>query len=160
MKTGLSLGIAILAAFSVVVQFDLMLANRTMPVFETTIRFFSYFTILTNSIVAFYFSRLTYLLVRGKSTFIINFGTLTAITVYITIVGLVYQVFLRHAWSPTGLQKIVDEILHSVNPILVIAFWLWSRRDNTLKYNDMGRWLIFPLLYLIYVLIRGNFSGF
>jgi len=51
-------------------------------------------------------------------------GVITAITVYITIVGLVYNVILRFLWKPEGLQFIVDELLHTVIPLLllVIAF--------------------------------------
>lgn len=156
----LSFCIAFLAWFAVIFQYDLMLANSTNPLLETTIRFFSFFTILTNSIVAVYFSRIAFNHLKNKKITSTNFGTLTAITVYITIVGLVYQLILRHIWNPTGLQKIVDELLHSVNPVLVIIYWFLNRKNNTLKYQQISSWLLFPLIYLFYVLIRGYFSNF
>lgn len=152
--------IAIFSVFAVVFQFKLMLENSVQSLLETIVRFLSYFTILTNSIVAVYFLGIGYKEVVKKLPSRINFDTLTAITVYITIVGLVYQVMLRHTWNPTGLQKIVDELLHSVNPLLVIAFWFLNLKNDVLSYKAISRWLLYPLLYLIYVLIRGLFSGF
>ncbi|MGX7666678.1 Pr6Pr family membrane protein [Flavobacterium pedocola] len=152
--------IAISSWLAVIIQYDLMLANRANSVLETTIRFFSFFTILTNSIVAVYFSYLTYNYLKNKKAIHSSLGTLTAITVYITIVGLVYQIILRHTWNPTGTQKIVDELLHSVNPILVIVYWFLNQKNSTLKYQQIPSWLLFPLVYLIYVLIRGYYSNF
>jgi ABC-type Na+ efflux pump permease subunit len=48
----------------------------------------------------------------------------TAITLYILIVGLVYNVILRFLWVLTGSQKIVDELLHLVIPVLVLLYWI------------------------------------
>lgn len=160
MKRYLAILIALLALFAVIVQFQLMTANRATPITETTIRFFSYFTILTNLLVAIYFVRVTYQNQKAKEIFHINFSTLTAVTVYITIVGLVYQILLRQAWSPTGMQKIVDEILHSANPLFVICFWFLNVKGNLLHYRRIPTWLIYPLIYLFYVMIRGHFSNF
>lgn len=152
--------IALSALFSVIVQYELMTANRVINITETTIRFFSFFTILTNSLVAIYFAQISYRNLKNKKITKINFSTLTAITVYITIVGLVYQILLRQIWSPTGMQKIVDEILHSVNPLLVICFWFLNIKGDLLNYRKVLTWLIYPLIYLFYVLIRGHFSNF
>lgn len=87
-------------------------------------------------------------------------GWLTAIAVYITIVGVVYQVLLRHIWQPTGLQKLVDELLHAVNPVLVIIYRISYEQMQHLHYRQVGRWLIYPLVYLVFILIRGYFSRF
>lgn len=133
-----------------------MYTNRVTSIGEATIRFFSYFTILTNSLVAFYFSYIS----LSKKTENTDLKQLTAITVYITVVGLVYQLLLRHTWSPTGTQKIVDELLHSINPVLVILFWFIKRKEGQLNYKNLLIWLVYPLIYLFYVLIRGSFSGF
>src|SRR5688572_4623987 len=118
LKKSISITFALVVWFAVLAQYYLMVENRNAPISETTIRFFSFFTILTNSLVAIYFSAV---LSNSKSNFItiINKpGTLTAVTVYITIVGLVYQIILRHLWHPTGLQMIVDELLHTLVPVM------------------------------------------
>ena len=158
MKNKLALLFAAIAWFAVLTQYYLMIENRGASIFETTIRFCSFFTILTNALVAIYF---TLSLQKNSNCSIINKpGTLTAITVYISIVGLVYQVLLRHVWEPQGLQRIVDELLHSVIPILVFIFWFLYEEKKSLTYKTIPLWLIFPFIYLIYILIRGYFSDF
>src|SRR5688572_28330922 len=104
MKNKFSILIAAMAWFAIVTQYYLMVENRQASIVETTIRFFSFFTILTNSLVAIYF---TLILFKTRPSYldILNRpGTLTAITVYITIVGLVYQIILRPLWDPKGTQ--------------------------------------------------------
>ncbi|HLT07597.1 MAG TPA: Pr6Pr family membrane protein [Cyclobacteriaceae bacterium] len=160
MKQLLALVISISSLVAVVLQLDLMLSHSTQPLGETLIRFFSFFTILTNSLVAGYFSYLSYQWIKKKQNTENELARLTAVAVYIFIVGLVYQVLLRHIWDPTGLQKVVDELLHSVVPVLVILFWLISRNIGAVAYRQIGSWLIYPAVYLVYVLLRGYASGF
>jgi hypothetical protein len=87
-------------------------------------------------------------------------GILTAITVYITVVGFIYQIILRGTWQPTGFQRLIDELLHSVMPVLTIIFWYLFENKEGLKYSQIPKWTIFPILYLVLILIRGSFSGF
>ncbi|MEO7044524.1 MAG: Pr6Pr family membrane protein, partial [Ferruginibacter sp.] len=127
--------------------------NRTADFVETTIRFFSFFTILTNIIVAIFFTNNIY----SKK---LNSSKLTAVTVYITIVGLIYQVVLRQIWKPEGMQFVVNELLHTVIPLLAIIFWGMFAVNRLTPYSRIAKWAIYPLVYLVYVLVRGNFSGF
>jgi len=162
--------VAILGWTAVVLQFYLILINRTASVAETIIRFFSFFTILTNILVAFC---CTMLCLRpgagrggssGSSGSWLHFfskpATLTAITVYITIVGLVYNLVLRSYWDPLGLQLWVDELLHSVIPSLFLIFWLVFVPKNNLHWKDIFSWLIYPIAYILFILLRGALSGF
>lgn len=160
MKKNISLVLATVAWVAVLTQYYLMLENRVASINETTIRFFSFFTILTNSLVAIYF---TLAIAKQKNRYLSMLnkpGSLTAVTVYITIVGLVYQIILRNTWEPTGAQMIVDELLHTIIPIGVIVFWYLYEDKSLVSYRQIPRWLIYPLLYLIYILIRGNVSNF
>jgi hypothetical protein len=146
--------------FAVIMQFVLMMQNRVESLTETTIRFFSYFTILTNSLVALYFSVLWY---KKPTTLLTRFekpGFLTATALYITTVGAVYQLVLRGLWEPTGMQRIVDELLHSVIPIYVIVFWIAYENKSAVSWKSIPSWLLYPLVYLIYILFRGHLSGF
>lgn len=160
MNKKLAFIIAIFSLIAVILQFYLMLTIRTVNLSESIIRFFSFFTILTNMIVAGYFSYISYKGFKKNHTISHNLGTLTAITVYITIVGLVYQLLLRHTVNPMGMHKIVDEMLHSVNPLLVISYWYINRKNGTTSYHKIPKWLIYPLVYVVYIFIRGHFSGF
>ena len=150
---------AVTAWVAVLLQLYLMLQNRTETVGETLIRFFSFFTILTNMLVAVC---LTSVVVRHKTMegFFSSPITLSAVTVYILIVGLVYNLVLRSTWSPQGLQMLVDELLHAVIPVFVFVFWLLFVRKDELKGGIVYRWLLFPFAYLIFILLRGSSSGF
>lgn len=160
MKFFLPIFIALIAWFAVSTQYYLMIENRVATIGETTVRFFSFFTILTNSLAAFYFTLITLKTKTGLFAVVYKPGTLTAITIYITIVALVYQIILRHVWQPTGLQMIVDELLHTFTPIFVIIYWYLYENKSLVTYKNIPQWLIYPLIYLIYILIRGRFSDF
>ncbi|MEO6452991.1 MAG: Pr6Pr family membrane protein [Ginsengibacter sp.] len=160
MKKKLSITFAIIVWFAVFTQYYLMIENRVVSISETTIRFFSFFTILTNSIVAIYFTIVIFKIKNGFAAIIDKPGTLTAITVYITIVGLVYQVVLRHLWHPAGLQMIIDELLHTLIPIMVIIYWYLYENKLSVTYAQIPKWLVYPLTYLTYILIRGKISNF
>lgn len=151
---------AALGTFAVIMQFILMMQNRVESVAETGIRFFSFYTILTNCLVTIYFTVLWF----KKPNFLLNRfekpGFLTATTLYITVVGAVYQLVLRGIWEPTGMQKIVDELLHTFIPIYVIVFWFVYENIKKITYKSTLKWLVYPAIYLVYILFRGNISGF
>ena len=140
-------------------QLYLILLNRKLSIPETIIQYFSYFTILSNLLVTI---ACTILLFKPTSTvgkFFSKPTTLTALTIYITVVGLVYNIVLRFLWAPQGLQKLIDELLHSVIPILFIAYWYICVSKNLLKWKHVYFWLLFPFIYCIYILVRGAITG-
>ena len=76
------------------------------------------------------------------------------------MVGIVYQILLRHLWQPAGIQFIVDESLHTLNPLLVIIYWYLYEKKWSVNYSQVKLWLVYPLGYMACVLIRGRLSGF
>ena len=157
MKRKLAIIFALIGWFAVIAQFILMLENRVDSIPETIVRFFSFFTILTNTLIAVYF---TCQFFTNQAASINKPGILTAITTYIIIVCLVYQIALRHVWQPQGLQRIVDELLHSIIPVLVILFWYLYESTKSINYSQILKWAIFPFIYLIFILGRGRLSNF
>ncbi len=146
--------------FALASQLYLIIQNRVVSVAETIVRYFSFFTILTNLIVAVC---VTVLLLKPNSKWGSWFSkstTLTAITVYITIVGVVYNVILRFLWKPQGLQYVTDELLHTIIPLLFILYWFLFVPKKGLQYKQFLPWLIYPLLYVIYTAIHGAISGY
>jgi hypothetical protein len=141
---------------ALIVQFILMMQNRVVGEFETIVRFFSFFTILSNLLVALSFTAEVFKIF----TFFRNFKTKSAIVVYISIVAIVYNVILRFLWQPIGLQRIIDELLHVVNPILYILFWMYSKDKIFVSYRFVTTILIFPSIYLISILVLGSFSNY
>lgn len=148
----------ITAWFAVIFQYYLLIKNNDSSFLTKTIQFASYFTILTNTLVAIYY---TAVLVGDttKNHWLLLPTTATAITVYITIVGLVYNLVLRFTWNPQGLQKLVDELLHTFNPLFFIIFWWLFIPKQNLKWQHALAWLIYPLIYFIYILLRGAMTG-
>jgi hypothetical protein len=155
MQRILAIVIAFLAWFAVIAQLVLMLENREPGIPETLVRFFSFFTILTNILVALFFTgRLFNITITPKT------GKLTAVTSYIFVVGIVYQFLLRHLWHPAGLQWVVDELLHTVIPLLVTIFWYLFEEKSPLHYRQIPGWLLYPLAYFVYILLRGVLSDY
>ncbi|MEI7472106.1 MAG: Pr6Pr family membrane protein [Ferruginibacter sp.] len=145
--------IAITAWVAVITQLnlDLQLHKGVLSATETVIRFFSYFTILTNLLVAICCT----LIVLNIHSFFTRNNVLSAVAVYIIIVGLIYNAILRKLWTPTGLQLIVDNLLHLVVPILFLLYWILVVNKTTLKWKNIFPWLLYPLVYLIFILLRG-----
>jgi hypothetical protein len=151
--------IAFIGWFALILQLYLIIQNRVVSIPETIVRYFSYFTLLTNILVALYCS---YVLLKPDSRlgkFFSRSGVVTAITLYITVVGIVYNTILRNLWNPEGLEMIADELLHLVIPIMFLLYWLLFTAKGKLKWNTFS-WLLYPLFYFIWILIFGALSGF
>ncbi|MBC7743561.1 MAG: Pr6Pr family membrane protein [Flavobacterium sp.] len=150
---------ALLSWITIFLQLYLIIVNRTADVPETIIRFFSFFTVLTNILVAVCFtSAMT--LRQNQVRFFSSAYVHSAVGVYIVVVGLVYNLVLRQLWAPTGLQKIIDEFLHSVIPVVFLLHWFLFVHKVTLKWHYAILWLVYPFAYVIFILIRGRFSNF
>lgn len=148
----------LLGWFAVVGQLVLIIMNRQADVFETLIRFLSYFTILTYILVALYFT--SQIVGLNVLNFLRNNSALLAITTFILIVGLVYQIVLRAIWQPSGFQMLIDELLHSVIPVYVLMYWfLYINRLGIIPLKLLG-WLLFPFGYFVLVMIRGYVSNY
>jgi hypothetical protein len=116
--------------------------------------FFSYFTILSNLLITVIFSWIA-ISPPGPSP-----GLQAATAAYITVVGVGYSLLLRSTWSPQGLQKLLDSAHHDIMPVVYVLFWLiFGRSLRRLPWNSAFTWLIAPLLYLVYTLVRGSLTG-
>lgn len=151
---------ALLGWFALVSQFSLIHQHRVASAFETTVRFFTFFTILTNLMVAIFFSGQLLSPANRFRQWLSGAGIYTALTIYILVVGLVYQVLLRHIWNPTGLQMWTDELLHTVIPIYMVVCWIVFDEKKQLSYRLIPAWLLYPGIYCIVVMIRGAFTGY
>lgn len=148
--------------FGLILQFYIstesyMAAGRSF--IGSIIQIISFYTIQTNLLIAI---ALTAILLKPASSwgrFFSKPSVLTAITVYIVIVGLIYAIVLKGIWKPEGLFKLADDLLHTASPILFVVFWLIFVPKGNIKWKQVFPWAIFPFLYLIYSLIRGSITG-
>ena len=151
---------AAIAWFGVIGQLYLILLNRQHTIINTLLQFFSYFTILTNIIVAFTFSVLILKNQSSLKSFLSKPSSLTATGVYIFIVGLIYNFVLRQLWAPEGLQRIVDEVLHLVVPLLYMIYWVLFVPKKEVQWKDAVVWLVYPGVYFLFILLHGFLTGF
>ncbi|GAA1357632.1 Pr6Pr family membrane protein [Streptomyces beijiangensis] len=77
---------------------------------------------------------------------------------FICITGLVYHVVLAGdpaVEAPTGWSAAANILLHSVTPLAALADWLLLTPPGGLRPRHAGLWLLYPLAYFAFVLIRG-----
>ena len=123
------------------------------------IAYFSFFTILTNLLVALVFTSVAVRPAAGWVQFFLSPSVQGGTAVYIAIVGIVYQLLLRQLWNPQGAQRLADMLLHAVIPLGYVVYWLIFARRARLRWLDAVVWLAYPGVYLVYVLARGAVSG-
>lgn len=123
------------------------------------LNFFSYFTNLSNIFASVVFIiGAVYLIQRREPTprdDLIRGASVVAMA----IVGIVFSVLLRDVDLGT-LQPWINVVVHYIMPIVVVADWLYQPPKSKLNARQLGYWLIYPLLYLVYTLVRGAIVGF
>lgn len=146
---------ALVVWFSLALQFSMSLGFQNNDYFATIKLFLSFFTITTNIIVAICFTSLSFLKSGQSENLFAKASTLTAITVYIVVVGLIYNVMLRGLATPVGWARVTNELLHLVNPLVFLFFWIFFVKKSTLQYKEAITWLAYPLLYVVFIVVRG-----
>jgi hypothetical protein len=149
--------VALLGWFGLILQLYLLLTNETSGVslLGRFFNFFSYFTILTNILVALCLTLNAVASSSGLGKFFRKDSTQAALTVYILTVGIIYYLLLRNIWKPQGWHFIADATLHYAMPFLYLIYWLLFIPKGKLKFKYAITWMIYPGLYFIYSLIRG-----
>jgi hypothetical protein len=154
--------IAVVTWFALALQFYLMVIDSQAQGAERVrliVNYFSFFTILANLLVAL---GLSFTLVVPHSSWGRFFSRPVAASgtaVYIAIVGVSYSLLLRHLWNPQRAQKIADILLHDLVPVLYVGYWLIFVPKGSLRWKDTFSWLLYPLVYFCYSLIRGAVTG-
>ncbi len=150
---------ATLAWAGLVIQLYLVLYSRwsiEASLLGGLMSFFSYFTVLTNTFVA---TVLSFELTARQSAarrWFLRPSVSSGIAVSIAVVGLGYNVLLRHLWHPEGWQRLADELMHVVTPLLFLGYWwLWVPK-GLLRVRNIALWAIYPLVYFAYSLLRGH----
>lgn len=150
--------VAATAWFALIIQLILMLKTVNTAGFstlKTLTNFFSYFTILSNLLVAVCLTSVLITPLSKAGSFFSKAGVQSGIAVYIFIVGLVYNLVLRSIWNPKGWQLVADNLLHVSVPLLYIIYWFFYTPKKVLHWKAILPWLLFPALYLAWSLLRG-----
>ena len=123
------------------------------------INFFSFFTVLTNTLAVVVLSYALVKRVSPMQRFFLAPRISSGIAVSIVVVGLAYNLLLRHLWQPEGFQFIADELLHDVMPVLFLVYWWRCVPKGHLQLKHIAGWVIYPLVYFAYALLRGDLLG-
>lgn len=148
----------IAGAFSVVCQWVLSLEKASgngISMFDQSVRYFSYMTVWTNIFITLCFASVSFFDNSSRLQFFKKTTVQTGALVYILIVGVAYHFLLSSTFQPTGLEWFANLLLHYINPVLFLVFWLLVSEKVALPYPYAVRWMIFPVIYFFYSLIRG-----
>lgn len=145
-----------LAGIGAVINEVVLLAARGTLV---PANFFSYFTIQSNVIAGFSLLVSAYVLVVRRP-----FRGLDALrggaTLYIALTGVVFSLLLAGPdLSSLTAVPIDNTILHYLMPVVLVADWLLDRPATVIRKRTVALWLVYPLAYLAYSLIRGPIVG-
>jgi hypothetical protein len=153
---------AVLAWFGLCSQLYIILAARLangVSLIGGVINFLSFFTVLTNILAALALT-LPWVSEASRAGRLFAQPTVnTGIAASIACVGIAYNLLLRHLWQPQGLQWLADELLHDVTPLLFLLYWWRFVPKGLLGWRDVGRWALYPALYVFYALMRGALFG-
>lgn len=121
--------------------------------------FFSFFTIESNIIAATVFMVSAFYVFANKKSPLLDFFR-GASTFFMIVVGIVFAALL------SGLEGVRltavpwdNIVLHYIIPIAAVADWIIDPPQRRIAFKKALLWLIFPLTYLAYSLIRGVVVG-
>ena len=160
MKKRLILTLAILGWLTITIRLYLKIIESNFTALESTVQFFSYFTILTNMLFAIYCTKQLFNTNPQKSSIFDKPEALTALTAFILIVGVVYHIALKPLWKPEGLTMVISEIHHTIVPSGALVLWIITIRESVVRLKYLLKWLLYPIGYITFILIRGSFSNF
>lgn len=149
--------LASVAWFGLVVQIvcsvqDALAENASIATY--LINQFSRFSIQTTTLVALV-GTLAFLRPQPAS-FLLRPSVQAALVVYVVVVGVIFEVLLR---SDSQGMEFVDPILHGIIPVLYLSYWLIFAPKGTLSWVDPALWLIYPLFFFVYTMMRGMIFG-
>lgn len=150
---GIRLFFGLLTLMAVGVQYAHLL--WTIPNYNS-VNYFSFFTIESN-ILAGTILIVTAFLTRKKKYVDDLQLWRGAATLYMVMTGLVYVTLLASADVDVPIAW-VNAILHYIMPVVMVADWLLARPRKPIAFRRALVWLVFPIVYLGYSLVRGYFA--
>lgn len=149
----------VVAAFALVFQLVLVIQGSAVldevdapGTAERVRRFFFYFTIQSNLLVAWTALLLT--LARARDDRLFRVLRLDAV-LGITVTGVVHWFLLRPILDLEGASYVADKLLHVVVPLLAVIGWLVFGPRGLLSRRDVLPALAWPVVWLIVILATG-----
>ena len=124
----------------------------------------NYYTVLSNIACAVFFAlahlRCETALRRGERDFAWRPRLEGALVFCIAVTGIVYATMLAPKEIAAGKFLTFENlVLHYVGPSMVVLDWLLFSPKGRFRPGDPLRWLLAPLGYFGYILVRSTFAG-
>ena len=133
--------------------------GKGLTLTDAFIRFFSYFTTLTNTFIAVD-SAICFARPEGRwSKSLIHSSLETCLAVSIFFVSAGFTILLRNLVHFTGTGLLADNILHYAVPAAFLLYWFCCTSRRKLPWTHSAWWLLYPFLYFLYVLVQGWRTG-
>ncbi len=148
---------AVVGWFGLILQFVLLVTGDSeLSVGMRIVNFFSYFTILSNLLTAIV---LTVAASGGRGGALGRFferpGVVAGVAIYMTVTFVIYWTILNALWVPEGWDYVANLVLHGIMPVLLVGHWLLFVRKGALAVASVPWFIVFPVAYAVYSLIRG-----
>ncbi len=121
--------------------------------------FFSYFTIEANLIAFVVFMASAFVTFAGKKSARLDFIR-GASTFFMVVTGIVFAVLLARIENAQLTAVPWDNtVLHYLIPIAAVIDWFMDPPARRIRFSRAVVWLIFPVAYLGYSLLRGPIAN-
>lgn len=121
---------------------------------------FGYFTIQSNILLAVVLTLVGARGVAGRGRSAWAQTARAACLTYIVLVGLVYAVLLAPLGAAGGVPvPWANVVLHVVTPLYAVIDWVLAPERRALPARTVGVILIYPVVWLVVVLVRGATDG-
>lgn len=121
--------------------------------------YFSYFTVLTNTLVALVLTVPMFARESRLGRWLAHPGVSAMAAAAIVVVGIAYHVLLSAAYDPVGVEYVTDLGLHYIVPTLFPLYWVLHAPKAGLRFAHLPWFGIYPTAYFIYLMLRGAVIG-
>ncbi|MGB1033720.1 MAG: Pr6Pr family membrane protein [Primorskyibacter sp.] len=149
---GLCLALALAVAATLITRIGLTTSDHGEGIGAALWRLYRFFTIWTNTVVGIWAA----LVVLGKRP---SASFEAGLLLSISAVAIVYHTLLAGFVAFQGLAAVVDDMFHTFIPIAYAVLWLVFGRARSLRLRQVPVWLIYPLAYCGYAMMRGASDG-
>ena len=149
---------ALLALIGLAIEYQLTISGHPGQLAGRTLIYLSFFTVLTNALVM-----VTSLGLAQRSGTLHRWArrptTRTAVSVYITVVAVIFQLLLAglHPLSPLGWWG--NLLVHRLVPALWLSGWVLFHPHGGIGRTAHWRWLVYPLAYGGWTIAHGTMTG-
>lgn len=130
-------------------------------VHERVFDWFTYFTILSNIVVAVVLVMLVArpaIFARPDRTGLVWRALRLDSVLMITITGIVYNLLLASG-PKTGWDFVSNAFQHNITPVVTVAVWLLAGPRGLVSWKVVGASLVLPLAWAVFALVRGSQIG-